>query len=91
MTEAPLPGPPAVAEALSQLHDSIQEQVKEAAAEFAKKRPNGVVANLLGGARRRLQTVGVVRFGIAACCHSATRRTQQGSRDEGIASHSTDG
>ncbi|KAI3424191.1 hypothetical protein D9Q98_009547 [Chlorella vulgaris] len=48
-----------VAEALSQLHDSIQEQVKEAAAEFAKKRPNGVVANLVGGARRRLQTVGV--------------------------------
>jgi hypothetical protein len=56
------PVPPAVAEALTQLHDSIQDQIKDAAQEYAKKRPNGIVANLLGAdsSRRRLQTIGVV-------------------------------
>lgn len=61
VTRQSSPSPPAVAEALTQLHDSIQDHIKDAAEEYAKKRPSGVVASLLGsGSRRRLQTIGVV-------------------------------
>ena len=60
----PTPPAPAVARVLKDLHDSIQQHAKEAAAAFAAKHPGGVVDKLLGGSKRRLQTIGQVRQGL---------------------------